>query len=245
MSIHLICHLFFRCNFIKTVWFNFKMLPFSQARKLPIFIYRNVHFRDLSGKIIINNVKSGMVKIGRSYSYIATSVPITVWTIRGRIVFNGPTHFFHGTYVLVSDNGTLSFGEKWITIGTGSKIICFDNITIGNRVAITWECQIMDTSFHYIIENESSKASSLTNRIIIGDHVWVGNRTTISKGTVIPNESIVASNSLVNKDFTNAGSCCMIAGMPAKIVKHGVKRIWDSKEELELDKKFGYHRTLL
>lgn len=239
-----LCLLLLQTNVIKTIWFNYKKLPFRQAAKLPVLIYRNVHFRDLSGSVVVNNARFGMVRIGYSTHYIATSVPRSEWTIRGKIVLNGPTRFFQGTYVLISDKATLTCGGIYNTFGTGCKIICFDKITIGNRVAVTWECQIMDTSFHYIQQAED-KITPLTKKISIGNYVWIGNRTTISKGSVIPDESIIASNSLVNKDLSGNGSYCMFAGMPVKVVKEGVRRAWNETEEAELDEKFGYYRTHL
>lgn len=249
MNIRTVGHLLFRCNFVKTIWFNFKMLPFKQAKKLPVYIYRNVHFRDLTGEIIINNVFSGMIRIGRNTSYVSTSIPFTEWTIRGKIVFNGSTHFLQGSYVLVSDNATLSFGRGWCTCGTNIKIICFNRISIGNRVGFAWDCQVMDTSFHYIQEAdtdiENANINPLTKEVVIGDHVWIGNRTTISRGTVLPDDSIVASNSLVNKDYSSEGSFCMFAGMPAKVVKRNIKRIWNEREESDIDKRLNYFRTHL
>ncbi len=234
-------------NLFKTIWFNLKMLPFCQAIKLPIFIYRNVHFRDLSGVVVVNNARSGMVRIGYSSHYVATSVPRSEWTIRGTMVLNGPTRFFQGTYVLVSDKATLTCGGIYQTFGTGCKIICFDSITIGKRVALGWECQIIDTSFHYVksIGEQSLEIAPLTKEIVIGDYVWIGNRTTISKGTVIPDESIIASNSLVNKNLSENGSHCLFAGMPVKVVKRDVGRVWNEAEESVLDKKYGYYRVHL
>lgn len=234
-------------NVIKTIWFNFKMLPPHLAIKLPVFIYKNVHFRDLSGKVVVNNARSGMIKIGYSSHYDASSVPRSEWTIRGTMVLNGPTRFFQGTYVLVSDTAKLTCGGIYNMFGTGCKIICFDRITIGKRVDVTWECQIMDTSFHYVqsIGEQPLEIAPLTKEIVIGDYVWIGNRTTISKGAVIPNESIIASNSLANKDLSENGSHCLFAGMPVKVVKRDVGRVWNEAEESVLDKKYGYYRVHL
>lgn len=52
-------------NIIRTLVFNFMMLPFEQAIKLPIFIYGKVRFTSLKGEIIIKNkVTTKMIKIG-------------------------------------------------------------------------------------------------------------------------------------------------------------------------------------
>ena len=110
---------------------------------------------------------------------------------------------------------------------------------------LAWECQVIDTSFHYIESTDNSfDVKPLTQPVIIGDRVWIGNRTTISKGSVIPDDNIVASNSLVNKDFSLIGSFNMLAGIPAKVIKKGINRIRGPKEK-ELDIQFGYDRTHL
>lgn len=92
---------------------------------------------------------------------------------------------------------------------------------------------------------ENANINPLTKEVVIGDHVWIGNRTTISRGTVLPDDSIVASNSLVNKDYSSEGSFCMFAGMPAKVVKRNIKRIWNEREESDIDKRLNYFRTHL
>lgn len=50
-------------NLIKTIWFNFKMLPIKKAYKLPIYLYGKVSFRSTSGKIVLpQKSNSGMTK---------------------------------------------------------------------------------------------------------------------------------------------------------------------------------------
>ena len=57
------------CGLPKTIYFNLKCLPFSQAIKLPIFISHRVILASVQGKIIFacDKVKTGMVKIGFGY----------------------------------------------------------------------------------------------------------------------------------------------------------------------------------
>lgn len=235
-----------KTNLVKTIYLNFKMLPFKQAIKLPIFIYGKIVFRSLSGQIFINSaVFPGMIKIGKRDYYVETAVPKCIWTINGTINFSGPINFLQGSYVLVSNNATLNFGTKQTFCGSNIKIICFEQITFGNKCEITWDCQLMDTSFHYMEDLSSEEIKSITKPILIGNNVWIGNRTTITKGAVIPDNTIVASNSLVNKDFSNMGENCLIAGAPAKLKQQNIRRIYDNQKQKELDKKFNYIRTHL
>ena len=119
---------------IKTIYFNFKMLPFRQAKYLPIFIYGKTEFRSLQGKIIIKGKLSpNMIHIGDNTRYPHTNRSYSVWTINGTIVFSGRMNFYNGTYVYVAQNAVLSFGTQGTFVGSDTKIICRESIRIGNN----------------------------------------------------------------------------------------------------------------
>ncbi len=246
--IKLFFHILFKTNLIKTLWLNFKMLPFRQAIKLPIYVYGGAEFRRMHGRILLDtdNIFSGMIKIGKRDYYIATSVQKSIWTISGTMIFHGPVKFLQGSYILVADNATFEIGGRDGIFGTNLRVFCFDRITLGRNVRIAWDAQIMDSAFHYIeLKNKDHLVKPLTKPVVLGDNIWVGNRTTISKGSVIPSQTIVASNSVVNKDFSNIEPDSLLAGTPASVKSTGCHRIFDVQREKELDKQYGYSRTHL
>lgn len=244
--INIVYHVFFKCNTIKTLYLNFKVLPLIQAIKFPFWIYGKITFRSLKGKVLIDSSKiySGMIKIGKNDYYVCTEKPQSIWTINGVLKFKGRVNILQGSYILVAESGVLEIGTDGTFIGSNCKIICFDKIIIGNQVEITWEVQLYDTSFHYIEHLETKNISYLTKPIVIGDNCWIGNRTTISKGAYLPNYSIVASNSLVNKNLLSYGMFSMFAGSPIDF-KMKCKRIYDREKEKELDLQYNYDRTHL
>ncbi len=238
-----------KTNLFKTIWFNFKMLPFKQAVKLPFFIYGRMTMRSTKGTIVLDiggQVHPGMVKVGKNDYYIATSVQRTIWNIRGTLVIQGNTRFMMGSYLLIADHATLTIGGDEQIFGTNVRILCFDRITLGKNVRMAWDIQIMDSSFHYIemLEKEN-RVPQLTEPMSIGDNIWVGNRTTISKGAQLAPWTVVASNSLVNKDFSGCEPYCLLAGAPAKVKATGMKRIFDVEREWALDEQYHYYRTHL
>ena len=233
-----------KCNIPKTLYINFVKLPFNQAVKLPIYVYGKTEFRSLSGSIMIQGeVHTGMIKIGKNDYYVKTSVPLTVWTVNGVLVFKGTCKFLNGGYLCVSKNGHLELGCD-VLIGSDYRIMCFDNICIGNTLRAAYNIQIYDTSYHYT-ENENGVVNKLTKPIFIGNKVWIGNFSIVSKGCVIPDGTIVANGSLVNKDFSFVNGRCLIAGSPASVKKEGIHRIFDLEKERYYDAKFGYDRTHL
>ena len=70
---------------------------------------------------------------------------------------------------------------------------------------------------HHSICNNLGEIINEPRSINIGNHVWIGSKTTIGKGVTIANDVVVASNSLVNKDITESN--VVYAGIPAKCVK--------------------------
>lgn len=246
LSVIIILKRLIRINLVKTISVNFRLLPFRVAVKLPVFVYGRFLLRQSDGEVIIKgNISPGMIQIGRRDRYPETHVPQTIWVINGQLEFNGKISFFQGSYIMVAHNAQLIFGKgDHPACGANLRIFCFNQIIIEDA-HITWDCQIMDSSFHYIESTDNlSEIKSLTRPVFIGKHVWIGNRSTIS-GAVIPDETIVASNSLLNKDYSSYGTNCLIAGIPGTVKKRGIRRVYDKERQSELDKLFNYDRTRL
>ena len=243
----------FKSKFLSTLKINFKMLPFNQAIHFPIVVYSKTRFRSLKGEIkIIGHLDFDMISIGKQ-GYVATTKPISNWTIEGTMVFYGCVAFYQGSYLLVAKDAVLTFGnvkssdnfgKSSISFGSNAKIMCFESITIGDSTHAAWDVQLMDSSFHYI-EKNCGEAQPLTKPIVIGDQVWLNNRTTISRGAIIPSNSIISSNSMVNKDLSAYGENCLFVGSPVVKKNEGMSRVWNEKKQAEYDKKFGYNRVHL
>ena len=54
----------------------------------------------------------------------------------------------------------------------------------------------------------------------IGNHVWIGYRVLINKGSVIPDDTVVGTGAIVTKSFDEPNT--VLAGVPAKVVKRNV-----------------------
>lgn len=217
---------FLQHNWIATFYFNFKMLPFKQAIHFPFDFYYKVRFKHLQGRIIINpNIKlcRGMIKIGSRGSDMFPHNPTIIDLHKGSIIYlNGKTEIGIGSYIHLGENGKLSFGNK-VRIGASCKLYCKKEIIMGNHVDISWESQIFDTNFHQMEIIKTKQLLEMDTSIKIGSYNWFGNRVNIMKGTRTPDNCIVASNSLCNKDYTSLPSFSLIAGLPAKFIKQGVK----------------------
>lgn len=216
---------FFQHNWIASIYLNFKMLPFKQAIKLPLDVYHGVKLFGMGGKIIINsdNIYRGMIKIGSQGSDMFPRLGC-ILSIEGTIIFQGTCVFGCSNSIKVLKDATLKIGEG-STFGAYNLIFASSSINIGRNFLSSWYCQFMDSDTHTIIDLYSMKTSKMTKPINIGNHCWVGNNVSINKGSVIPDDCIIASNSLVNKDLSNVGMNNLIAGSPAKVVRNNIKWI--------------------
>jgi acetyltransferase-like isoleucine patch superfamily enzyme len=94
-----------------------------------------------------------------------------------------------------------------------TEIACKSSVRIGERCAISWDVLITDTDYHALA------GSSAVVPVVIGDHVWVGARSTILKSVTIGEGAVIAAGSLVTKD---APPCALVAGMPARVIRENV-----------------------
>ena len=87
---------------------------------------------------------------------------------------------------------------------------------------------LMGSDSHPIYDYQTKEIRNKAQRgITIGKHCWIGNDTRILKAVSVPDDSIIGLGSVVIKSFEE--SHCVIAGNPARIVKHGVT--WDFQDE--------------
>lgn len=204
----------------RTIWFNFRYLPFRQAIKLPIWIANNVRIKKLYRKCLILNgePRIGLIRIGY---HEADGVDIySVHTIldvdkTGRIIFRNDAHIGQGAIFRVNGNGTIMFGKNFAISGT-TTIIASESITFGDDVQLSWNSRIMDSDAHKIFDMEGNWINPPKD-IRIGNSVWIAANTSIMKGTVIGNNVIVAANSLVNKRYEESN--IILGGQPARILK--------------------------
>lgn len=125
----------------------------------------------------------------------------------------GHFSFFSGCRIGILKNATLTLGNGYINFD--SKIYCYNNIKIGNKVFISEGVTIIDSDVHNINNRDNVSAP-----IVIGDNVWIGINATILKGVSIGDGAIIAAGSVVTKDVPPR---TLVGGVPAKIIKENIE----------------------
>jgi acetyltransferase-like isoleucine patch superfamily enzyme len=232
---------FFQINWIKTLWFNFKALPLKEALRMPIIISWNVKVRSV-GKITIEEpVTPGMISIGViKIDPWETNEDQIIFCNEGHIIFGGRTKIHPGVRLTVFPNAELKLGER-VLFGCKTRIVCSKSITLGHDVRFSWEGQLFDTDFHFLTNINTGHVSHRQRPVAIGDNVFIGNRCTIGKGTVIPNGSVISCCSKVSGNHSSEGENLLFVGNPAKVVGSGYSmgNSWYPESEVDLARKMG------
>ena len=226
-----------KLNFIKTLLFNFRTMPFNVAIRLPVFLYGKIDTYYLKGKVEFQGcqVKRGLVRMGMNKEFLGTvkGSSLIVLEPYSKLIFKGKSEFSSNFLLRTGDGAELKIGKDTF-FGSSVKIVCIKKVVIGNYTRIGFESQVIDSNFHYTYNVENKKVSPRENEITIGEYNWIGNRTTISKGARTKPYTIIASSSIVNRDYNILDDeYVVLAGQPAKVLAKNIRRIYS----LELENK--------
>lgn len=203
----------------KTIIFNLKYFGIKGIFLFPVIVSYRTKFKTLRGEILFSNkMKPLQIIIGFGDTSVTDFSEKTFLNLNGTIRFNGSSRIGSGSYLSVGKNAVLTLGNNFKITGR-SSISCFEDISFGDNCLLSWDILIMDTDAHGIYDFDN-KLLNANKKIIVGNNVWIGCRNTILKGTIIGNDTIVAANSVLSKEYKKSN--VLIAGNPAKIIKEYV-----------------------
>jgi len=175
---------------------------------------------------------------------ILTSVTFDIKGNQNRIVIRKNCFMNDVFFYIRGDNHEIIIGEEcrfsrggnlWFEDHNGSLVIgdqsTFEDVhiavtepeskvTIGKNCMFAYDIDVRTGDSHSIISLENNKRINYAQDVIIGNHVWIAAHCTLLKGVTIPDNTIVATGSIVNKPFQESG--VIIAGNPAQIVTEKV-----------------------
>ena len=140
----------------------------------------------------------------------------------------------HGASIYT--NATLDFGPKArarigaFTMLNGAKIICDDEIVIGDHCLISWNVVLMD-SFRAPKElgrrrayldaflrklNFDTSLEDAPNPVTIGSNVWIGHDAVVLPGVSVGTGSIIGARAVVNVSLPDYS---VAIGNPARVIR--------------------------
>ena len=105
------------------------------------------------------------------------------------------------------------------TITAETAIIAFFRVEFGDDCLLSWNILIIDIDFHKI-KNEFGKILNNPKPILFGNKIWVGCRSSILKGTIVPNNCVIGANSFINRELTQENA--LYGGNPIKLLKEKI-----------------------
>lgn len=125
--------------------------------------------------------------------------------------------FKEGVRICPTHSGaTIQIGD-WTTIGHSTFIFSKSQISIGSNCLIAPFCYFVDSDHGFkageLIRNQEMKATP----IFVGNDVWIGTGSVITRGVTIGDGAVIGSNSVVTKDVP---SNAIVAGNPATLIKY-------------------------
>jgi len=191
-----------------------------------------IYLRGSSSKVILNDYeKIGSLKIHvDDFSNIVFKDAIFIYDLemfvdRGcNVIFGNNCIIRNNSIIFCRDQSSIEVGEK-TTFGRNLTIASHNNIKIGKDCLISNDCIFQCGDGHSIFDVctgllcNDTRVKNEKNSIDVGDHTWIGLRSTILNGTKVGAGSIVACGAIVKGQFFNN---CMIGGVPAKVLKNNI-----------------------
>lgn len=206
-------------NFIKSLYFNFRYLPFKQAIYMPVWITTNFHVYGLKrGQLILHQPYRKSIFLGDCGSP-------GLQEFKGGLYFSKDSMMIlHGFTVIAQ--GSVFRMDEGTSIEIGKNFFCNKNcffrssnqIIFSDECLLGWNVQINTSDGHPILHNGNMKPSDLPIRV--GKHVWITSNVIITKGVSIADGCIVAQGAVVVKSIQEANS--LVGGIPAKIISNNI-----------------------
>ena len=203
----------------KSLRFNLHYFPLKTALKMPVVVSHRTYLRELHGKVELpEKVGTAMIKIGfGDVGHYDRKRSRGIWQVSGRVSFGGKTSIGHGSKLSV--RGHLSLGAGF-NMTAESTIVCAKEITFGEDCLLSWDILVMDTDEHPLYDKENERINP-DKAIIVGDHVWIGCKCVLLKGSEVPSHTVLAAGTLLKTTF--AGEHQVIGGNPPSILKRDVR----------------------
>lgn len=202
----------------KTLWVNFRTLPFRQALKLPILVSYKTKIVELHSNTITfaEPVKRFMVKIGFGGSEgIIERKSSLCLEKNSKIQFASGIVMSAG--ISIRNSGLIVIGHSFFC-NRNCTIWANKEINIGQNVLFGWNITLRDCDGHLVTHNGAPK--EYQKPIIINNHTWICSEASLLKGAEIGDNSVVGYGSVVTSKFQEPN--ILIAGFPAKKIQDGI-----------------------
>lgn len=210
--------------FFKTLFFNFYHLPFKQAIKFPIWLYKAKLYDCFRGKVVIDSkeIRPEMIRLGFMGGHMYPNNGIQIWN-KGELIFHGRCVIGNNSSIITGKEGKLEFGDDFIA-SVSARIMAYIGIRFGQHTSVGFDVMLMDTNFHPLFDTEKKRFKRAYGKIDIGDYNWFGSQCLVMPGVKTPERCIFGARSVVTRGC-QFESYCVHGGSPLRVLSRNVMRI--------------------
>ncbi len=149
------------------------------------------------------------------------NVKIVISGHNNRLVLHEGVRFHESGRIRIEDeNNLIEIGERTNFVDCFFAVSdCDSKVVIGTDCMFSAKIIIRNSDTHSILNDKNIRINPARD-VFIGDRVWVAYGATILKGTLIEDDSIVGTETVVAG--THIPKASVAAGNPAKVMKDGV-----------------------
>ncbi|MBO7069132.1 MAG: hypothetical protein J6W52_10740 [Bacteroidaceae bacterium] len=206
-------------NWSATFRLNYHAGGWKAVWRMPFRVYGSLQLT-LNGNILLSaDAPRNMVIINADFGDYTASCGKAEVCILGTWNIGGFLRIGPDSCIYVGKDASLDFGNN-IYIARDSKVLCYKHINVGDNVLVGGT-YITDSTHHHIYKD--GKGQPMLGEAIIGSGVYLGYRTMVLKGAVIPPASVVGSGAVCVSDYSKSGTeQLFICGNPAVVKATGV-----------------------
>lgn len=213
---------FYAIKLVHNKWNNYWTLKRSIEldAESKIGIHHSTLFNIYNSKII---VRKGSLKIGIDFGYFDGGIydprkdNCRIYLVNSTLEIEGNVSLYPGVIIsainakVVIKNGTI--------INGGSHVIALKGVEIGEDCLLAQGVMIRDNDGHKLGDSVDKELVMGIDKVVIGNHCWLGQKAMILKGVTLQDNVVVAGGAVVSKSV-EAGN--IVAGVPAKTIKEKI-----------------------
>lgn len=201
----------------KTIYINFKTLPFATAIKFPILCGKKVRLKNLHKGCILCRNSFASVRFGLdggSWDMNTGKISVLSFGNKGQLICDGLVNVCSSFIINIS--GVVHFGDNFSS-NTGFLLSCEKEISFGKNALLGWNVTMIDGDGHKILKN--NEKINQAKSIIIDEHCWLAANVTILKGVHLLPNTVVPMGCTVTKS-SPISNC--IYGVANKVIKENI-----------------------
>ena len=212
-----------KINWPYSFYFNLHYLPFKQAIKFPVLLFKPKLLK-CRGEVVIESetIKTGMIQLGE---YLVSLYPNKgiVWENNGgKVIFKGSCIIGNSSAISIGEKGHCELGNNFRAT-TGLKLTSHYSVQFGENTLIAWDVIVMDSSFHRLKNRNGEFKSKGYAPIVVGKNNWITTRCMILSGTKTPDYCTIGADCILNKDYSGYPTHILLAGNPIEVK---AKDVW-------------------